>query len=322
MMSSIDLSATLSRMSALDTLKSRRNTATQSDRQQMRTFPGKENNATASDAFSLTLRSKPRGQSQALAAKMWSISDTGNLIGLTESGLNRIANLLIKMRNQTEQATRNSVDPVERQAIQAGVSQSIHEFEKVIDETPWMEVRLLDELIETFGETSTIRAGAEENESISLALQKAHLSRAGSKESNLESKPNAGGNESDEPARRDIAEEMRYFSSVGYFQIADFQVPVDSAENAAESTVKIDGLLDEIKEKLRVVHAFKHHPAFKKGALLLGQTKSGLRYYRIMDGDMARAQLGTTKLQIFQMTPIAIATQANQAPGAVLSLFH
>jgi flagellin-like hook-associated protein FlgL len=322
MMSSAVLSTILSKMSALDTLNSLQNDTSHSGMQQMRASPAKENKAAANGAVSLAIRSKAWRQSPDFAAKINSIADNMSLIGRAENGLSRIQNLLVKMRNQTEQAADNTVDPVERNAIQADVFHGIHEIEKVIGETPWKETKLLDGLIEVIDDTISIRTGVEGSKSIAVSSQNAELSGTGSRQSNLENTPKVSDNRSDAPARDDIAEDKEYFTTVRYVRMADFHVRVDSAEQAKESTVKIDGLIGAVTEKLRVLDAVRSQLAFKEGTLSLGQTNSELLYYRIMDGDMARAQLGTTKLQIFQQTPIAIATQANQATEEILSLFY
>lgn len=145
---------------------------------------------------------------------------------------------------------------------------------------------------------------------------KADFPRSGSKVS-----PLPGESEAVTPINTDFEEEKESFPTVEYLRIAGFRVTIYDRENAEDSRFKIDELLAQIKKKLHVLYAVKDHLAFRKGTLFLGQADSKLHCYRIMDGNTARTQLDETKLQIWQLTPIAIATQANQAPEAVLSLF-
>lgn len=309
-------------MSALDTLDSLQKNTGHSGKQQMRALPAKVDRTASNESVSLAILSRSRRQTQGVVSKLDTIADARDLIGGAEGRLNRMQNLLVRMRSQTEQATDNKIDPAERNAIQEDLSRSIHEIEEIIGEAPWDEMKLLDGLSGATDHSISVPTGVKENETIHLPSQKAELSDNVSLQANLDSNPKASNDQTDDPAFENNAGEKNYFTTVRYVRGADLNVSVNSSAKAKESTMKVDALIGAVTDRLRVLDAVKSQLAFKEGTLILGQTNSELHYYRIMDGDMARAQLGATKLQIFQQTPIAIATQANQAPEEILSFFY
>ena len=109
--------------------------------------------------------------------------------------------------------------------------------------------------------------------------------------------------------------EQQTFHLVRYLRVAEYKTTGDSAEASNQ------GATNMTAEKLRMSRALRSQLALKEGVLNLGVTGCRLHYYRIMDGDMARVQLGATKQRILQKNRTAIMVQVNQRPEELLRLF-
>ncbi len=98
-------------------------------------------------------------------------------------------------------------------------------------------------------------------------------------------------------------------------------VNVTTVNGARASLVKTDNALTVIKVGVANVGALSRRMSYKVDALWVSETNHRASLSRLVDADMAKLQLESTKLQILQQTSLAMMAQAMFMPQTILSLF-
>ncbi len=90
--------------------------------------------------------------------------------------------------------------------------------------------------------------------------------------------------------------------------------------NNALQTIK--NAMDRILKDELQVGSWVHRLEFHKAEAAVDETNMIASLSTVQDADFAKEQMELTKLQILQQTALAMLTQANNAPGALLALFR
>ena len=160
-MANVDLTRIASNIGALNTLLSLQNINKQLGIHQARLASGKRINSAADDPAGLTIATKLLSRSESLKVAMTNISDANNLLAVAEAGLGRINDIIVQMRNKSQQASSDTVGTAEREAISAQLRAYVSQIDDIVGQTDWNGNKLIDGSYETSKLTFQTGGGAD-----------------------------------------------------------------------------------------------------------------------------------------------------------------
>lgn len=104
---------------------------------QTRLASGKRINTAADDPAGLTIATKMQARSQGLTTALSNIGDAKNLLAVAESGLGRINDILIQMRNKAESGASDTMGTSERQALVDQMTAYSKQIDDIVTQTKW-----------------------------------------------------------------------------------------------------------------------------------------------------------------------------------------
>ncbi len=104
---------------------------------QSRLATGKRINSAADDPAGLTIATKMQARSEGLKTALNNIGDAKNLLSVAESGLGRINDILIQMRNKAEAGASDTMGVAERQALIDQMVAFSKQIDDVVGQTKW-----------------------------------------------------------------------------------------------------------------------------------------------------------------------------------------
>jgi flagellin len=131
---------------------------------QTRLATGKRINSAADDPAGLTIATKMFSRSEGLKVALNNIGDAKNLLAVAESGLGRINDILVQMRNKAEAAASDTMGADERTAIKTQLSAFAEQVDDIVKQTSWNSKKLLDGL----GDPLRFQTGAESSDSTTM----------------------------------------------------------------------------------------------------------------------------------------------------------
>ena len=166
-----DITRINTNIGALNALNSLKGVQKELGLHQLRLATGKRINESADDPAGLTIATKFQYRASGLGVALDNISDAKNLLSVAEGGLQKINDILIKMRDKAEQAASDTLGNDERNAIQTQLGDWASEINDIVETTKWNGKRLLDGLGDFTNSTMVFQVGVEtnSNERISLA---------------------------------------------------------------------------------------------------------------------------------------------------------
>ncbi len=111
---------------------------------QARLATGKRINTAADDPAGLTIATKMLSRSEGLKTALNNIGDAKNLLAVAESGLGRINDILIQMRNKAEAAASDTMGGTERAAIKSQLDAFAAQIDDIATQTTWNGRALID----------------------------------------------------------------------------------------------------------------------------------------------------------------------------------
>lgn len=163
-----DFSRINSNIGALNALNSLNNVNKNLGMHQMRMATGRRINSASDDPAGLTIATTFRQRNDNLKVALGNIGDAKNLMSVAEGGLNKVQDILLEMRNKSEQAASDTLGASERTAIQNQLTEYTEEINDIVDQTTWNGKKLLDGLSEFDNSKITIQSGAEAGQTTSL----------------------------------------------------------------------------------------------------------------------------------------------------------
>lgn len=104
---------------------------------QSRLSSGKRINSASDDPAGLTIATKMQARSEGLSTALSNIGDAKNLLAVAESGLGRINDILIQMRNKAESGASDTMGTSERQALIDQMVAYSKQIDDIVGQTKW-----------------------------------------------------------------------------------------------------------------------------------------------------------------------------------------
>lgn len=105
---------------------------------------GKRINSAADDPAGLTIATKMLSRSEGLKQALSNIGDAKNLMAVAESGMGRLSDILIQMRNKAEAAASDTMGTTERDIVKTQLLAYAAQIDDVVSQTKWNGNKLID----------------------------------------------------------------------------------------------------------------------------------------------------------------------------------
>lgn len=161
-MAEIDITRIAGNIGAMNALNSLQGINKQLAIHQTRLATGKRINSAADDPAGLSIASKMLARSEGLKVALSNIGDAKNLLAVAESGLGRINDILIQMRNKAAQAASDTMGQQERDIIKTQLLAFSKQIDDIVNQTKWNDTQLLN----FTGDPMRFQAGAESGDAI------------------------------------------------------------------------------------------------------------------------------------------------------------
>jgi flagellin len=168
-MASVDVTRIASNIGASNALSALTNINKQLATHQTRLATGKRINSAGDDPAGYTIATKMLARSEGLKVSLGNISDAKNLLGMAETGLSKMNDILVQMRGKAEQAASDTLGVKERQAIQTQLSSYAEQIDSIVAETKWNNTKLLGGDV-----TKRFQTGADNGEYTDWTLTQSH----------------------------------------------------------------------------------------------------------------------------------------------------
>jgi flagellin len=128
---------------------------------------GKRINSAADDPAGLTIATKMLSRSEGLKQALSNIGDAKNLLAVAESGMGRLSDILIQMRNKAEAAASDTMGSTEREIVKTQLLAYSAQIDDVVAQTKWNGNKLIDGTYNSG--TLYFQTGADEGEQTTLS---------------------------------------------------------------------------------------------------------------------------------------------------------
>jgi len=248
---------------------------------QLRLATGKRINEVSDDPAGFTISKKLEARARGISVAIDNVGTAKNVLSVAEGGLLNISDILITMKEKVTQAASDTLGSAERNAIKLELVQLTSEIDDIVDETTFNNRNLIN------GTFTGISFQTGEGTTNTLTI-------------NLTANSTASG-----------------------LQVTATNVSnrVLTATGASFALNKVNSAIDSITAALQEVGAINSRLTTKESTLGIALTNTEATRSRIMDADIAKEQLSSTRLLILQQTSTAQLAQANITPQNVLALF-
>ncbi|GAP07880.1 flagellin [Anaerolinea thermolimosa] len=142
-MAEIDVTRIAGNIGAMNALNSLNYINKQLAVHQTRLATGKRINSAADDPAGLTIATKMQSRSEGLKTALANIADAKNLLAVAESGMGRINDILVQMRNKVQAGGSDTMGAEERQAISDQVTAYLAQIDDLVSQTKWNGTALI-----------------------------------------------------------------------------------------------------------------------------------------------------------------------------------
>ena len=167
-MADSDVTRIAGNIGAMNALYSLNNINKQLSIHTTRLATGKRLNSAADDPAGLSISTKMLSRSEGLKVALDNIGDAKNLLAVAESGLGRLNDILIQMRNKAEAAASDTMGDTERGIIRTQLLSYAAQINDIVEQTKWNGNTLIDGTYAQGAKTLTFQTGADEGETTSL----------------------------------------------------------------------------------------------------------------------------------------------------------
>ncbi len=166
-MADSDVTRIAGNIGAMNALYSLNNINKQLSVHTTRLATGKRLNSAADDPAGLSISTKMLSRSEGLKVALENIGDAKNLLAVAESGLGRLNDILIQMRNKAEAAASDTMGSTERGIIREQMLSYASQINDIVNQTKWNGNKLIDGTYNT-GKL-VFQTGADEGETTELS---------------------------------------------------------------------------------------------------------------------------------------------------------
>ena len=252
------------------------------EHRQLKLATGLRINEVADDPAGFVISRRLDARIRGLSTAMDNVGTTKNVLSIAEGGLINISEILVTMKQKLIQAANDTLGYEERNAIRSELLQLGAEINDIVEETQFNKNILLDGTY-----TGKSFQTGEENTNVLLFSITANSS--------------ATGLGVDSP---NVANNVFNSASAGFAQ------------------TQVDVAIETVSDTLQNIGAVIARLTVKEATLRIAITNTEAAKSRILDADLAKEQVESTRLQILQQTATAQLAQANIAPQNVLALFQ
>ena len=252
------------------------------ERSQLKLATGFRINEVSDDPAGFTISKRLDARARGLTVALNNVGTTKNVLNIAEGGLLNIQSILITMKEKVTQAANDTLGSAERNAISTEIDELTTEIDNIVAETTFNDQALLDG---TYANKS-YQTGEDTTNTLLFSI--------------VEDNTAAG-----------------LGVSTGTVSSRVF-----TASGSSVALAAVDLAIDAIAEGMQNIGATVSRLGVKESTLRFAITNTEATKSRILDADIAREQLRSTKLQILQQTATAQLAQANVAPQNVLALFQ
>jgi flagellin len=142
-MAEIDVTRIAGNIGAMNALNSLSYINKQLATHQTRLATGKRINTAADDPAGLTIATKMQSRSEGLKTGLSNIADAKNLLAVAESGLGRINDILVQMRNKAQAGGSDTMGAEERDAIKTQIDAYAAQIDDIVTQTKWNGTALI-----------------------------------------------------------------------------------------------------------------------------------------------------------------------------------
>ena len=277
-----DFTRILTNISAYNALSALKSINTRLETSQLRLATGKRINSVSDDPAGYVISTRINAKVRGLSTALDNIGTAKNMLAIAEGGLLNINDILITMKEKVTQAASDTLSSAERNAIKTEIIQQTEEIDDIVEETTFNKFKMLD--------------GSFTNKSIQTG-------------------PKAGNR---------MVLSISDDSSAETLEVNATNVSnkVFTASGASEALAKVDSAIDKVSDSLQKIGSYVSRLAIKEKTVETSITNNKATSSRIVDADLAKEQLETTKNLILQRTSTAQLAQANLLPVSVLLLFQ
>ena len=248
---------------------------------QLRLATGRRINEVADDPAGFTISKRLEARSRGLSVAIDNVGTAKNVFSIAEGGLLNISDILISIKEKLTQAASDTLGSAERNAIKSEIDQLTSEIDAIVAETTFNDRALIDG---TFTGIS-FQTGEAPTNTLSVSL-----------------------------STDATASGLQVTST-------DVSELVFTAAGASTALGQVDAAIETISAALQDVGAVTARLTTKESTLSIALTNTDATRSRILDADIAREQLSSTRFLILQQTSTAQLAQANITPQNVLALF-
>jgi flagellin len=248
---------------------------------QLKLATGYRINEVADDPAGFTITKRLDARSRGLSVAYDNVGTAKNVLSIAEGGLTNIQNILITMKEKVTQAASDTLGSAERNAISTEIDELTSEINNIVAETTFNNVALLD------GTYTGKSFQTGEDTVNTLAFEITSVNTA---------------------------------TGLGV-EAANVSSRVFTATGSSIALNNVDTAIEDIADALQKIGATISRFGVKESTLSIAITNTEAAKSRILDADIAREQLTSTRLQILQQTATAQLAQANVMPQNVLALF-
>jgi flagellin len=351
-MAQADLSRINSNIGALNALNSLRIIQNDMALRQLRLATGKWITQAADDPAGFRIAVKLNARSRGLSQAVDNIGDAKNMLSTAETGLTKVKDLLLTIRDKLVTGANDTLGSEERLAIAQQVREYMHEITRTAHESRWNDIGLLDDsapAASTSAASTTFyfQTGSDANETTVWARGFKILTNGTSEDDwNVNWTTQAGSLSVTFADARNTASVKSYtvYDSASGLALTDAKFTVKdvyealgvgvlggitSASDTSNVNASVNALLKNVDAAIRGVSdwvagigALSARLDSKSQSVSAMQVNVEASYNRIFNADMAYEQLQLTKSQILQQTAVSMLAQANTAPQQILTLFR
>ncbi len=257
------------------------------EKSQLKLATGLRINEVSDDPAGFVISKRLYARSRGLSTALDNVGTAKNVLAIAEGGLINISNILVTMKEKITQAASDTLGSAERNAIKTELDQLTAEINNIVDETTFNNISLIDGNYRN----KSIQTGEDTTNTLEINIVRQGTTSSGFKAADLEvDTPNV--------------------SSL-----------VFTAAGSSMALSRIDSAIEVISDALQNIGAYISRMTVKESTLSIAIINTEGTRSRIMDADIAREQLESTKLQILQQTATAQLAQANITPQNILALF-
>lgn len=257
------------------------------EKAQLKLATGLRINEVADDPAGYVISTRLDARSRGLSTAYDNVGTAKNVLAIAEGGLLNISDILVTMKEKVTQAASDTLSSAERNAIKTELEQLTAEIDNIVDETTFNNVGLLSGSYTN----KSYQTGEDTTNTFTISIVKQGTTATGFKAADIE------------------------------VDTANVATLVFTASGSSTALSRVDAAIEVISDALQKIGAYVSRMTVKESTLSIAITNTEATKGRILDADIAKEQLNSTRLQILQQTSTAQLAQANITPQNVLALF-